>query len=254
MLAKWVISQFPPHRIYVEPYGGAASVLLRKPRCYAEVYNDLDGEIVNVFRQARENGSRLSELLRLTPFSRDEYAESFEVAEDPLEQARRTIVRSFMGRGSNALCRGVRSGFRAGSKNSERTAAHDWKNYADALHAITERLAGVTIENIPAMDVMSANDTPKTLHYCDPPYVHATRSGCNGYSHEMTDVEHRDFAEFAHSLKGMVIVSGYDCDLYRELFGDWRQVCCDALADGARPREESLWISPSADKACPLFT
>lgn len=52
-LAPWLLQFFPPHGCYVEPFGGAAGVLLRKPRVYAEVYNDLDGDIVNFFRVLR---------------------------------------------------------------------------------------------------------------------------------------------------------------------------------------------------------
>ena len=63
VLAPWIISHFPPHQIYTEAFGGAASVLLKKPRCYAEIYNDLDGEIVNLFRVARERGKDLVALL-----------------------------------------------------------------------------------------------------------------------------------------------------------------------------------------------
>lgn len=102
MLAPRIIEHFPEHRCYVEPFGGGGSVLLRKPRSYAEVYNDLDGEIVNLFTVARDRGDELVRLLELTPFSRDEFQQSYEPTDDPLEQARRTIARSFMGFGSNA--------------------------------------------------------------------------------------------------------------------------------------------------------
>ena len=95
MLAPWIISHFPEHRVYVEPFGGGGSVLLRKPRSYAEVYNDLDAEIVNLFRVVRENGGELARLLYLTPFAREEYRTNSESL-DPMEMARITIIRSFM--------------------------------------------------------------------------------------------------------------------------------------------------------------
>jgi DNA adenine methylase len=246
-MADRIISYFPQHRIYVEPYGGAGSVLLQKPRCYAEIYNDLDGEIVNLFRMVRERGNELAEKLKATPFSRVEYRLSFEVSEDPMEQARRTVIRSFMGFGSNSLCRNIQSGFRSNSNRSGTTAAHDWQNYPHELHAIIKRLGGVVIENRDALEVMLRHDTEECLHYCDPPYVHETRSaamhGAHGYSHEMTDDDHRKMAAVLNELKGMVIVSGYACSLYDdELFADWRRVEWNALADGARERTEVLWL------------
>lgn len=250
LLAPWIISQFPPHRIYVEPFGGAASVLLRKPRVYAEVYNDLDGELVNLFRVVRDRGHELIRKLELTPFSRDEYRESFDLSADPLEQAHRTVTRSFMGFGSNALCRDIQSGFRSNANRSGTTPAHDWRSFPAALVNVVERLRGVVIENRDAHELMARHDTEATLHYCDPPYVHATRSsamhGAHGYSHEMTDEDHARFAEVAGSLKGMVVISGYHSDLYDGLFGGWHRIERQSLADGARPRTEVLWFNDAA--------
>src|SRR5882672_6697622 len=121
-LAPWIISHIPPHRIYVEPFGGAASVLLRKPRAYAEVYNDLDDWAVNLFLVLRdpEMSTQLTEQLRLTPFSRTEFECDRELGEahgDRVELARRLVVRSFMGFGSNAH-NGRSTGFRANSNRS----------------------------------------------------------------------------------------------------------------------------------------
>lgn len=73
-----MISHFPPHRVYVEPFGGGAGVLLRKPRVYAEVYNDLNADVVNLFRLLRDErqAEQLIRALRMTPFARDEYEEA----------------------------------------------------------------------------------------------------------------------------------------------------------------------------------
>jgi DNA adenine methylase len=249
-LADWIIGTFPKHRVYVEPYGGAASVLLLKPRSYGEVYNDLDGEVVNLFKVVRDRGMELIRVLELTPFARAEYRESFEVSEDPIEQARRTVIRSMMGFGSNALCRNIQSGFRSNSNRSGTTPAHDWKNYPDCLKAIIERLQAVVIENRDAEGLMFQHDSEETLHYCDPPYVHDTRSakvhGHHGYTYEMDDVQHEQMAESLNELKGMVIVSGYECPLYDRLFSDWHTIERTALADGAKERTEILWFNEAA--------
>jgi DNA adenine methylase len=249
MLAPWIVSHFPPHRIYVSAYGGAASELLRKPRSYSEVYNDLDGEIVNLFRVVQARGYDLAAALEVTPFSREEYRLSFEVHTDPFEQARRTVIRSYMGFGSNSLCRSVKSGFRSNSNRSGTTPARDWKNFPGCLPAIIERLRGVVIENMPACELMPRHDSEQTLFYCDPPYVHSTRttwagSGARkGYQHEMTDEDHVAFAACVKSLRGMVIISGYHSPLYDSLFADWRRVERDSMADGARARKEVLWFN-----------
>lgn len=254
-LAPWIISHFPGHEIYVEPFGGAASVLLQKRRCYAEIYNDLDGEIVNLFKVARDRGTDLVRLIELTPYSRAEFHESFVAAEDHLEQARRTVVRSYMGFGGN-LTRAnrdqtpQRTGFRDYSKkNRQSIPANDWRNWPAALPSIIDRLRGVIIENRPAARVISEHDTAETLHYVDPPYVHSTRGfDCGGthrgYRHELSDDDHRVLATQLHQLRGKVVVSGYACELYDdELFADWTRVARKAMADGARERTEVLWLN-----------
>lgn len=249
-LAPAIMAYFPEHRAYVEPFGGGGSILLRKPRSYAEVYNDLDGEMVNLFRVVRDRGAELRALLESTPFAREEYRGAFELAEDPLEMARRTMIRSFMGFGSNAILRSIKSGFRSNSNRSGTTPAHDWANYPGCLDAIVARLKGVVIESADAMKIMLQHDGIETLHYCDPPYVHATRTqvshGNHGYNHEMTDEQHEAFLEGVSGLQGMVVISGYSTELYDSVLADWQRVEIAALADGARPRTEVLWINRSA--------
>jgi DNA adenine methylase len=245
-LAPWIISHFPEHRVYVEPFGGGGSVLLRKTRSYAEVYNDLDGEMVNLFRVARDSGQELTRRLALTPFARDEFHSAYESSDDPIEQARQTVVKSFLGFGSDAIQRCT--GFRSNSNRSGTTPAHDWANLADAFPSIVQRLQGVVIENRAAVLVMLKHDAPDTLHYVDPPYVLSTRmlrtDSCR-YRHELTDEDHRELAVSLKQLKGMVIVSGYPSTLYNELFEGWKRLDRDAFADGAAARIECLWISPN---------
>jgi DNA adenine methylase len=246
-LAEWIISQFPEHRRYVESFGGGASVLLRKHRSFTEVYNDLDSEVVNVFRIARDEGDRLVRALELTPFAREEFEGTYEPTNDRLEMARRTIIRSFMGFGSNAVNSSHRTGFRGSSERSGTTPAHDWNNFPAALKAIINRLRGVVIEHKDAMEVIEKYDGPEVLHYVDPPYVHDTRVRVNaarGYRHEMTDEQHRDLAKLLHEVKGAVVLSGYASPLYdQELYAGWERIeKTGPFADGALQRTEVLWL------------
>lgn len=246
-LGPWIIDHFPPHRVYTEVYGGGGSVLLRKARSYAEIYNDLDGEVVNLFRVVRDHGPALRRALELTPYARAEFDLSYEPTEDPIERARRIVVRSYMGFGGNlgrptASGKPQRTGFRMTSHDAGRNCARVWENFPDAIDAITARLRGVVIENREAIDVLLRNDTPETLHYVDPPYVQATRDRGSDYRFEMNDDDHRKLAEVLNSLEGAVVLSGYPSALYEDLFAGWKRVERPAQADGARARTEVLWL------------
>lgn len=258
-LAPWLLSMFPEHRVYVEPFGGAASVLLRKPRSYAEVYNDLDVEAVNLFRvlRSKEQAGELIAQLDLTPFARREFEAAYSPSDDPVERARRLIVCAFQGHGSDGPTSPYRTGFRANSNKSGTTPARDWVNYPPALRSIVERLKGVIIETRDAREVMACHDGERTLHYVDPPYLPETRSKTNRrpgggqYRHELTHEDHAELLAFLRELNGMVVLSGYPAALYDEALPDWRRVERPALADGARPRVEVLWLNPAAAAATP---
>jgi len=244
-LAPWIISHFPEHKVYLEPFGGAASVLLRKDRSQLEVYNDLSGDVVNLFRVLRdpEQAQSLLRMIRLTPFARAEFELACdEPASDPVEAARRMVFRSFAGFGSFSSSRS-RTGFRTGTVS--RSVARDWMHYGLALAEIIERLSGVVIENMAAIQAIRKYDSTETLIYADPPYVLSTRSQSmrNVYHHEMTDAEHVELASVLHAARGMVVVSGYRCDLYDDLYRDWQRVDRRAYADGARERTESIWLN-----------
>lgn len=255
-IAPWIISNFSQHRIYIEPYGGAASVLLRKPRVYAEVYNDMDSEVVNVFKVFRDYGDELKRVLWSTPFSRDEFVSSYYPSENMIEQARRTVARSFMGFGSSAVTKTRHTttrfskpttGFRANSNRSGTVPAHDWANYYDACEALIARLRGITIENKDAIEVMLCHDREDALHYVDPPYIAASRDSGSDYKYEMTDSQHVTLSEVLKSLKGKVCLSGYSSSIYDNLYSDWYRAEKKSLADGAKERLEILWMNYPPD-------
>jgi DNA adenine methylase len=248
-IAPWIISFLPSHKIYVELFGGGGSVLLRKPRAYSELYNDLDGEIVNLFKIARDRGDELREKLILTPYSREEFILAYEPSDDPLEQARRTVARAFMGFASAAATQGKSykgknplTGFRSNTNRAGTTTAHDWAHYPDALVGIIERLRGVVLENRNALDIIKIYDTEKTVFYADPPYLPSVRDYGMDYKYEMTEEEHIQLAEKLNQVKGKVLISGYHSDLYNELYKGWIRREKNTYAEGANPRTEVLWM------------
>jgi DNA adenine methylase len=247
-MAKWIISHFPPHSFYVEPYGGAGSILMRKAKCQGEIYNDLDGDVANVFRVLRDpkQARKLERLLQLTPFAYEEYKTCYDACEDPVERARRTIFRSFASISSDGVFR-RNSGFR-GLKNNETsvTVAQEWSRYPDAIRAFVERLQNVLIEHRDALHILNLYDRPETLFYVDPPYLMSTRSRSSVlYSTEMSEEDHIKLAEILHSRKGMVVLSGYPSKLYDGLYSEWRTVLRSSTAQNGHGRVESLWLSPN---------
>ena len=249
--AQRLIALMPPHRTYCEPFCGAASVLLAKPRSFSEVINDLDGEVVNLFRVLRDPAlkSRLKDALALTPFARDEFEAAYRPARCRVERARRLVVRSFMGFGSASSNVQHVTGFRADSKKSGTTPAHDWAHYPDVLDSFHLRLQGVCIENRDALRVIASHDTVDTLHFVDPPYVlskRQVRQRNAAYQHDMTDEDHARLAGVLHGVKGLVLLCGYEGLLYDTLYKGWERLTYRAFADGAKPRTECVWFNPAA--------
>lgn len=258
LLAPWIISFFPKRDLYVEPYGGSASVMVRMQRSSAEIYNDLDDDLVNLFRVLQDPlaGARLIELLELTPFARTEWKLAYEPVQDPVEKARRLLIRSFMGHSSIASRADRTTGFRPTNLTANTEPAVGWNNYPDALRQVITRFGKVAIESLPATDLIIQRDSPRTLFYIDPPYVHSTRSQkktrvspSNGYRHELDDADHERLLEILLQIEGMVVLSGYDNPLYERMLGGWTQAEKVAQTDGGGMKVEKLWINPAAVSA-----
>lgn len=237
MLAPWIIESMPEHKIYIEPFGGSLSVLLRKPRAKREIVNDIDSELVNLYLAARDHGENLKRLLELTPHSRDEYKKSMIKTDEPIEQARRTIVRCYFGIGDSFLHK--HNAFR-NSKTSNTCVAKSWKSYHEAFLGIKERLSGVTIENLSYEKLFEKYDSKDALWYLDPPYAPTTRSKKHSYREDWTNFHYVKFIGEIQKLKGSVILSGYDFDLMSEL-SHW-EIKKKQSKTQSGFKEETLWI------------
>lgn len=258
-LAPWILSFFPAHKVYVEPFGGAASVLLQKNRVGAECYNDMDGNVVNLFRILRDRtlSLELQRRVELTPFARQIFDWAYEPVTDDMDGAHKLIVKSFMGHGSDSATRSCRTGFRSKLSEGRVLPSVEYSTWSNAIPVFTQRLRGVVIEHKPAIDVIERMDSPATLIYADPPYCHSTRSalkgrgkGTHGYRHEMEDADHVALASVLRAAKGMVVLSGYPSELYDdELYADWIRHERKHIADGGKVRKEVVWINEACAAA-----
>lgn len=255
ILAPWIISAMPPHRTYVEPFGGGASVLMRKQPAEREVLSDLDPLAVNLYRVLADKhlSRELAMDVWLTPYRRSVFANiaMLSATDDPLHRARSTLIR-----GSMSFSSSTRSGYRDPRQRDDRstTPADDWYSYRHAVPAFHRRLRDVEICCEPAVDVMRRYDRVDTIHYVDPPYVHSTRSDAtHAYAHEMSDADHLALLTFLAGLSGMVILSGYPSALYADALPGWSRLTRRSLDNGASWRTEALWLNPAAAERSPFL-
>lgn len=246
----WLLPLLPEAHHYCEPFAGSAAIMLNRAPSPVETYNDIDGEVVNFFRALRDKPKRLIEAISLTPFSREEFYIAVNTNGEKIsdiERARRFFVRARQAR--TGLAQTASLGRWANCKNTSRAGMSGvvsrWLGSVEGLSALTERLIRVQVENRPAVDVIQLYDSPNTLFYCDPPYVHASRGDSKAYGFEMDDTAHRELAKALKKCKGLVAVSGYRCDLMDTLYRGWRRF--DAPAKNChsikKQRSEALWMN-----------
>jgi len=245
-MAKWIIDHMPPHTTYLEPFFGSGAVLFNKPRGPLETVNDLDGDVVNLFRMIREHPEKLANLVRWTPYSREEYYNSYQTNGggelDSMERARRFLVRCWM-----AI--GAKTSDRTGWKNVRRAIdphpPEQWKDVPRKILVAAERLELVQIENQPAVQVIQRYNLREVLIYCDPPYILSTRNN-RMYRHEMTEADHLELLEVLDVHPGPVLLSGYAHPMYNERLRHWHRETRIVQAEQGKPRTEVLWINPVA--------
>lgn len=241
-IAPWVISYFPEHKNYVEPCGGAASVLLQKPRSELETYNDIDGNVTNYFRVLRDTPERLAQQIKMTPWSRDEYELSFQPCEDSIEQARRFWCLISM----SVNASGESPGFRLVTQEPGKLPELNKEQVIENFYRVTNRLQGVQIENREALDIIRRFDNKEALIYFDPPYIAETRAQSKRYRYEVDHEFHVQAAMLLRQSIGFVIISGYQHPLYSELYEmfGWERVDKEVQTNSGGSRVESLWLSP----------
>lgn len=258
----WLLPLLPTCHHYCEPFSGSAAVLLNRAPSPVETYNDIDGDVVTFFRVLRDHHEDLIRAIALTPFSREEYHQAiYDSSADitDVERARRFYIKARQTR--TELAQTASLGRWANCKDTSRSGMSGvvsrWLGGVDALDEIARRLIRVQIENRPAVDLIRLYDSAKTLFYCDPPYLHATRGDTKAYGFEMDENQHREFAKTVNECVGMVAVSGYDHPLMEQLFpaGRWfKSMGLDKTIHSTKStRQEVLWTNYDPQNQKGLF-
>lgn len=243
-IAKWIISHFPEHHSYLEPFFGSGAVLFTKERGNIETVNDLDGDVVNLFEWIRNDPERLARAVYWTPYSREVYNRAWEAGKtetDPFQRAVDFYARMMMGHGFRTT--GEKVGWKNDVQGREASyAAGYWSKTPEVIFQAAERLRGVQIEHMDAVDLIRRFAFPNVLIYADPPYLLNTRHG-KQYKCEMTTADHKRLLEALKAHPGPVLLSGYDSDLYNNELRGWEREEIDAMAQTATKRREVLWMN-----------
>lgn len=244
--AEWIISFFPEgyeKMTYLDPYFGSGAVFFKKRRSAIETINDIDGRVVNLFRQIREKPEEFAQLIEFTPWARDEYKGSYEKSDDPLEDARRFTVRCWQAIGTKTSdISGWSNNIKPGDSGISR-----WHRLNQTILQVAKRLSNeklqlVQIENQPAIKLIERYNRKETLIYCDPPYLLSTRSG-RIYEHEMTEADHYELMHVLLKHKGKVVLSGYDNHLYNSILEGWHKETMKATTEMGGSSTEVIWMN-----------
>jgi DNA adenine methylase len=257
-------------RPYCEPYMGAASLLFARPPAPVEVLNDLDGDLVNLFRclQNPQTFAELRHRLLYTLYARSEYCRAVEILNDP--SVSDPVLRAwavFVGYNLGISGRVQREGSWGRSFTSRYGMADTTNRWIMRLSMLDDwhkRLLAVQIDNRDALEVIRYWDTPDAVFYVDPPYHPSTRIDKKIYAAE---TNHDHYVELVRTLlacQGAVVLSCYDHPVFTPLAdAGWRKTTYTTVCHAAGrvrnsglqgtgaarrkvPRTEVVWANPKA--------
>lgn len=210
-LAKWIISYFPEHRVYMEPFCGSCAVLLAKEPSFIEFVNDIDEELINVFRTMRSNPEILASLLWATPYSKANWRD-VSVSEDEMDRARLAMAES-----KQFYCGATSHTWSVDkSPSPHKPAPKVWADWFLRVLPAAARMRDVHILNEDAIkSIKRVYQETQALIYVDPPYA--------GHESEYQyKVKYQDMVDVLHKATSKVIVSEYP--EAEQFFPGWRRV------------------------------
>lgn len=242
-LAPWIVSFFPEHKFYTESFGATGAVLLNKKPAFLEVYNDMYDRIVNFFSVLRDNekSERLARMLELTPYAQETYNRSFATSEDTVEDAYFFVTNCMLSYGGGIY----KPGFKRDGLLRNTTYPATWRKYPEIIRACAWELRrrNIEVNKMDALKIMQRYDSPNTLHYVDPPYVQSTRGKRTRYHYEYTIKQHIRLLKFLKTLKGYVVLSGYNSPLYTKYLDGWRKETTPSYDTQGNKKTECLWLN-----------
>lgn len=229
-IARQLVQMMPEHHSYVEPFFGSGAVLFNKPLSDMETVNDLDSDVVNLFRCIQMDPERLAGMVMTTPLCVDDF-----------QKAAAFLVRCWQGHGYRT--NGQKVGWKNDVVGREKAyALWNWYRVPERIIDTAERLRMVQIENRPALDVIRRFNHDGVFMYIDPPYLLDTRAG-RQYAYEMTDAEHEELLAGILQSRAKIMISGYESQMYNSYLKKWNKCTLNSCAEHGRPRTEVVWMN-----------
>ena len=249
-VADWIINTFPIHEVYCEPFFGSGAVFFSKHPSGTETINDIDGNLINLFRVVRDNAEKLAAAVEMTPYSRDEYSICHEYNENDVERARQFLVRTWQAFGGKTYSK-------AASWAHDRTNTvfrpKYWCKLPDRILDMVERLKMAQIENMDALELIGMYNRSNTLLYVDPPYLKSTRTQLHYECEFAKPEQHKELLQLCREHKGFCIISSYENDFYNDMLDGWEKRSMRTQTNCAGTAIETLYLNPACTREMSLF-
>ena len=242
-----LLYRYPEHTLYVSVFGGSGSDILAKEPSKIECFNDIDSNVVSMFRALR-NRQLLADLkarLWATPYSRTQYGLCCRMLQSdktltPVTRAWAWFVASWQGMTYKTPMTATETNWSNAKSDSRNIRL--WRRRIAAIEVAAERFRWVHLENRSWEEMFKQYDLTTTLFYCDPPYVISTMSNKSNlpYKHMLSDDDHIRLLDTINKCKGMVILFGFDCDLYQERLQGWTKIEAD---EKNKTHREFCWVN-----------
>lgn len=255
-IAPWIISHFPKHKVYVEPFGGSASVLVQKEKSNVEVYNDINSDCVAFFNAIKEHSKELSEWVKNTPYSRelyetwrDEFNQGIRPS-DTVEQAGRFWFLTTASFGGDIHQGGGTFSVQKSACKESHYGPTKWQRKGENVKNIRDRFHNVEIENLDWIELVDKYDGPNSFFYCDPPYVDVGED----YYTTNGGFDHVEFCDTISELEGLVLIS-YDHNI-PEALDSWHTVrrTKEATISKQRPQKVETLTMNYDPETTPMFS
>jgi DNA adenine methylase len=222
-LARRIVALFPEHKTYVEPFIGGGSILLNKAPAEQEIAGDINAALINFWTVLQQDSGFRCAVGH--PYSADtfEQAECWMEAPEPLSRAAGFMIRNRFSRGGLGKDFAWSDRLRGGQPGD----LNAWKTIREELPAIIARVKSVEFKERAALPLICRFDSPDALIYCDPPYLHETRTAKKAYDHEMTSVDHHALLDTLKGCEGKVFLSGYRSATYDKALAGWKRTDFD---------------------------